>query len=137
MRLVTTALIAVIHTACTRGSETASAPPVDPALVQFLLSSAADDFRSHPPEPARFRNVRLGHTTDPNGEKQYRICGEFLPRQEDGKADWTPFVTIKTSGYEQYIGGPGEMAYCSDKVTWNKEGDLTAALQGKYDSLTH
>ncbi len=138
MRFVLVTLVLGMLTACSKTPGTsAAAEPADPAVVQYLLTSAATDFRTHPPEPARFRNVSVGHGPMPSGERQYRICGEFLPEQEDGKAEWTPFATIKTSGYEQYIGGgPGEMAYCGDKVVWEK-GDLSAALQGKFDSLAH
>src|SRR3546814_971194 len=40
----------------------------------------------------------------PDGEEQYMLCGEFLPAQEGGNTEWTPFATIKTSDYEQWIG---------------------------------
>ena len=38
------------------------------------------------------------------GAKQYQLCGEFLPTQREGKAEWTPFATIKTSGFEKHLG---------------------------------
>jgi hypothetical protein len=64
------------------------------------------------------------------------LCGQFLPAQEAGTAEWTPFVTIKTSGYEQYIGAQAEAAYCQrPSVIWGKEGDLSASLQSRFDSL--
>src|SRR4029453_14498787 len=77
---------------------------IDP-VVQFLLTAAATDFHTHrPPDPVRFRDVRIGHVVTPTGEERYMLCGQFLPAQEGGKAEWTPFATIKTSGYEQWIG---------------------------------
>jgi hypothetical protein len=104
------------------------------AVVEFLLTSAATDFHTHrPPTPARFRDVRIGHIMTPSGEAQYMLCGEFLPAEEAGNAEWTPFVTIKTSGYEQYI---GETSYCQrSSVIWDTEGDLATSLQSRLDSL--
>ena len=109
---------------------------VTPGVVQFLLTAAADDFHSHRPlEPVRFRDVRVGHVMNPSGEEQYRLCGQFLPAPQGGKAEWTPFVTIKTSGYEQYIGAQAA-GFCQDSsVIWDKEGDLSASLQRRFDSL--
>src|SRR4051812_3486519 len=78
--------------------------PIDPP-VQFLLASAANDFHAHrPPYPKRFRDVRVGHIVAPDGTKHYMLCGQFLPEQGKGETEWTPFVTIKTSGYEQMLG---------------------------------
>jgi len=101
-------------------------------VKQFLITSAAGDFRRHGPSgPLQFRNVRVGHVAGDDGKESYRLCGEF---QQDGKADWTPFVTIKTSGYEQYIGG--NTTYCSSpSMIWDIEDDLSPALKSHLDSL--
>jgi len=109
--------------------------PID-SVVQFLLTSAATDFHTHrPPDPARFRDVRIGHVRTPSGEEQYMLCGQFLPAQAGGKAEWTPFATIKTSGYEQWIGAQAE-AFCQgSSVIWDKVGDLSSSLQSRLDSL--
>ena len=106
------------------------------SVTQFLLTSAATDFHSvRPSDPGRFRNVRLGHLMTPSGEKSYRLCGEFLAAEEGGDAAWTRFVTIKTSGYEQY-NGPQAAAYCEiPSVKWDNGGDLSAALQKRLESL--
>ena len=46
------------------------------SVVQFLLTAAATDFHAHrPPDPIRFRDVRIGHVITPSGEKQYVLCG--------------------------------------------------------------
>ena len=64
------------------------------------------------------------------------LCGQFLAAQEAATAEWTPFVTIKTSGYEQYIGPQADVAYCQrPSVIWDKEGDLSPSLQRRLDSL--
>ena len=100
------------------------------SVQQFLLASAASDFNDHGPKgPLHFRNVRVGHLTS-DGKESYRMCGEFL--RDADKAEWTPFATIKTSGYEQYV---GPTTYCPDSLTWDTQGDLSASLQSQLDSL--
>ena len=70
--------------------------PSTDSPMEFLLRSAATDFHAHrPPVVERFRDVRFGHVKTPAGAKQYQLCGEFLPQQREGKAEWTPFVTIR------------------------------------------
>ena len=69
------------------------------------------------------------------GIKQYMLCGDFMPQRGEGKAEWTPFATIKTSGYEQYIGGQA-VSFCqASQVAWDKNEDLSSALQNRLDSL--
>jgi hypothetical protein len=103
--------------------------------VDFLLTSAATDFHTHaPPHASRFREVRSGYVTSEDGTKQYRLCGKFLPAEESGQAEWTPFATIKTSGYEQWLGAQAAN-YCErSSITWD-EGDLSAVLQSRLDAL--
>ena len=56
-------------------------------VIQFLLTAAATDFHTHrPPDPVRFRDVRIGHVMTPSGEEQYMLCGQFLPAQEGSRA---------------------------------------------------
>jgi hypothetical protein len=108
--------------------------PLNPS-VEFLLTSAATDFRTQrPPLPARFRDVHSGYVIAPDGARQYRLCGEFLPAQESGKAEWTPFATLKTSGYEQWLGAQAESFCKRSGVTWEKE-DWSSSLQSRVDSL--
>jgi hypothetical protein len=104
--------------------------------VEFLLTSAATDFHTHrPPDPARFRDVRVGHVVTPSGQEQYVLCGQFLPAQEGGTAEWTPFATIKTSGYEQWIGAQTADSCQRSSVIWDKVGDLSSSLQTRLASL--
>src|SRR2546422_1171437 len=64
------------------------------SVGQFLLTAAATDFRTHrPPDLVRFRDMRIGHVVTPGGNEQYMLCGQFLPAQEGGNAEWTPFAT--------------------------------------------
>lgn len=102
--------------------------------VEFLLTSAATDFHTHRGSyPARFRNVRSGYYVTADGTRQYRLCGEFLPAQQGGTAEWTRFVTITTDPYEQWLGGQAA-PYCDSSVTWH-QGDLSSLLQSRLDSL--
>jgi hypothetical protein len=122
------------------GSTQVPAPePQKPSLdsvVKFLLSSAATDFHTHrPPYPVRFRDVRIGHVVTPSGESQYLLCGQFLPAQEGGRAEWVPFATIKTSGYEQWIGSQATGFCQGSSVIWDEVDDLSSSLQSQLDSL--
>ena len=71
----------------------------------------------------------------PSGEEQYMLCGQFLPAQEGGNAEWTPFATIKTSDYEQWIGAQAAGFCQHSPVIWDEVGDLSSALQSRLDSL--
>lgn len=138
MRYFRILLATLALAACSRNASTSpDAQTPGPAVVQFLLTSAATDFHAHrPPDPVRFRNVQLGHVKLPSGEDQYLLCGQFLPAREAGNAEWTGFVTIKTSDYEQYIGDRAAASFCRDSsVIWDKEGDLSSALQSQLDAL--
>lgn len=105
------------------------------SVIQFLLTAAATDFHRHrPPDPVRFREVRLGHWITPGGEKQYLLCGEFLPAQEGGKAEWMPFATIKTDPYEQWLGAQAAGVCQNPLVTWDTVSDLSSSLQSRLDS---
>jgi hypothetical protein len=109
---------------------------VSPAVVEFLLKAAAADFHAHrPPDPVRFRDVRVGHVMTPGGEEQYMLCGQFLPGQQGGNAEWMPFATIKTSGYEQWIGAQAESFCRRPSLVWDKQDDLSSSLQSRLDSL--
>ena len=145
--LFATLILAACSTAPVTRSESQSVSPTKvPApepqkasldsVVQFLLTAAATDFHTHrPPDPVSFRDVRIGHVTAPSGEEQYRLCGQFLPAQEGGKAEWTPFATIKTSGYEQLIGAQAAGFCQGSSVIWDKVGDLSSSLKSRLDSL--
>jgi hypothetical protein len=122
------------------GHAPAAAPAPENAsldsTLQFLLTAAATDFRDHrPPDPVRFRDVRLGHLTTPNGERRYMLCGQFLPAQDVDSATWMHFATIKTSGYEQWLGAQA-VGFCQDpSVTWHSVGDVSSALWSRFESL--
>ena len=77
----------------------------------------------------------MGHVMNPKGEKQYLLCGQFVSAVKGSKPEWIPFATIKTSGYEQWIGAQA-VGYCQGaSVIWDKEADLSSELQKRFDSL--
>jgi len=125
-----------------QGSDSAPAQAVEPerasrdSVVEFLLTSAATDFHTHrPPDPVRFRDVRLGHVPTSDGRVQYLLCGEFLPAEGGDDAKWTPFATIQTSGYEQWLGAQAT-GFCRDSsITWDGVADLSASLRRRLDAL--
>jgi len=151
MRYLAVLFATLVLAACSTAPVTRSgSPAVSPAqvpapelqkasvdsVVQFLLTAAATDFRTHrPPDPVRFRDVRIGHVLTPGGEERYMLCGQFLPAQEGGKAEWTPFATIKTSDYEHWIGAQAAGFCQGSSVIWDKVGDLSSSLQSRLDSL--
>jgi len=127
--LLAVLLLAACSSAPADRDSAAMSPDVD-----YLLTSAANDFHTHsPPSPVRFRNVRSGFALE-GGVRHYRVCGEFLPAPGDGKAEWLAFATIKTSAYEQWIGGQSA-AFCKlPSITWDK-ADWSATLQTRFESL--
>ncbi len=102
------------------------------SIVNILLDASAKDFYDHqPPVPIGFRNVQIKYFE----EELYIICGEFLAKDEQNKEKWTAFATIKTSGYEQWIGANAS-TYCQNsKVISYKISDLSSTLKSRFDTL--
>ena len=95
-------------------------------VVQFLITSASNDFRKHqPPTPIDIRNVKIGYLKSSNSDKTFVLCGEFLSKENN---DWENFTTIKTSGYEQYL---GKTQYCQDATMVLSDKDLSLELKSK------
>lgn len=122
------------------GSRRAPTPEIQDtstdSVARFLIEAAARDFKAHrTPAPARFRNVRLGHVMTAGGVEQYMLCGQFLPAQQGGGPAWIEFATIKTSGYEHWVGERAAGFCKAPAVIWDRLGDLTPALQSQLESL--
>jgi hypothetical protein len=62
------------------------------------------------------------------------LCGQFLTARAEDQAEWTPSVTIKTSGYEQWRGDQAASRCKRRSITWEK-GDLSISLRSRFDSL--
>ena len=103
--------------------------------LEFLLTASAADFHArHPSHTINFRKVHIGHFLTPGGEKQYMLCGQFLTVRAEDKGGWAPFVTIKTSGYELWLGDQAGTFCKRRSILWEK-GDLSPLLQTRFDSL--
>jgi hypothetical protein len=105
------------------------------APLEFLLTSAAADLHAqHRSHTIHFRKVHIGHVMTPGGEMQYMLCGQFLTARPEDKGGWAPFATIKTSGYEQWLGDQAASFCKRPSIVWEK-GDLSPLLQTRFDSL--
>lgn len=104
------------------------------APVPFLIESTAADFHAHSvPGPVRFRHVRVGHVGMPQGSKQYFLCGEFARGASSAATSWASFITIKTSGYETWLGDQAAGLCSRSSIAWDDSGDLTTSLQQHFD----
>lgn len=103
----------------------AQTPP--PETAQTLIAHAAGDFREHmKPVPTDVRRVRLGHLAATDGHARPVLCGEF---RTGPKSPWTPFATIQTDPYEQWVGGSAT-GYCKPPTFKPAGGpDLSGALK--------
>jgi hypothetical protein len=115
-------------TETTEGSSVTSGKEVIPdTVVQFLISSACNDFRNHqPPTPIDFRNVKIGYLVSSADEKIFVLCGEFQSKEN---MEWVDFATIKTSGYEQYL---GKTQYCQNATMVLTDEKLALELKNKF-----
>ncbi len=96
------------------------------SVVQFLITSASIDFRNHkPPTAIDFRNVKIGYLASSNSENVFVLCGEFLSKENK---EWVDFTTIKTSGYEQYL---GKTQYCQEATIVLTDEKLSLDLKSK------
>ena len=138
MRSLVALLTAFVLAACGTAAPARDQPHPQNASpdpnVEFLLTSAATDFHARRnPYPARFRDVRSGYLAAADGTRQYLMCGELLPAGDGGGAGWVRFATVRTSDYEQWLGGQAA-PFCDAAVTW-APGDLSALLQSRLDAL--
>jgi len=137
--LLTAAALGSVKVGTHRGSTAFPTPTPEAGqsfekVKDFLLSAAAKDFHEHHPTPARFRNARIGHVGD-GKEASYRLCGEFLPADRGDKAGWMFFATIKTDGYEQYIGDEISNFCATPKMVWDTARDISPELKTRFDAL--
>lgn len=121
----------------TQSSLTTLQKPAVATAMEFLLTSAATDFHAHPPvEAILLHNVRLGHVLLSDGAEQYMLCGELSSAKNSSNAERTSFATIKTSGYEQWIGAQAVGLCKRDSIIWDSNSDLSSLLQSRVDSIS-
>jgi len=110
----------------------AAVAPTPP--VSFLIDSTVADFQTHgAPGPIHFQQVRLGHVSASEGAEQYFPCGDFARVSSTKAPDWAPFITIKTSGHETWLGERAAGLCARPSIEWEATGDLTASLQARFD----
>ena len=103
--------------------------------AEYLLTSSASDFHAHrPPTVIDFRQVHLASVKGPDGASQSMLCGEFLASEGSGKPSWQPFVTVKTSKYEQWL-GPQAATLCSKASDAGSGEDLSNELKARLHKL--
>jgi hypothetical protein len=111
--------------------------PAEPlsSAVEFLLTSAATDFSrmAGPPATVRVREVRSGYIMSPDQVRQYRLCGSFSRSRAGEKVEWMSFATIRTSGYEQYVGAQALSECTRSAIVW-EQGDLSTVLQSRLEA---
>ena len=101
------------------------------AAEAYLLDSAAGDFRAHPPQPVAVREVYRGHIEGPEREPMYLLCGQFRTAPD---GEWRHFATVKTSGYEQWLGGQS-VEFCERSSLYlDRARDLAPQLQSRFDA---
>lgn len=124
----------IINDSSSSGAKQISAADLQEAepSIQFLLDAAAAEFHAHGPKPVRFRDVYFGYAA--TGEKLYRICGHFQTSESE---NWVPFATIKTSDYEQWVGGQSAGFFQDPAVIWDKAHDLSSSLMAKLETKTN
>jgi hypothetical protein len=126
-------LSALLLAGCQASVQISGRPPatVDANAEVFLLEAAASDFRTHVgPNGVSFRNVHACVIRGGNGSTMNLMCGEF--RTADGATDWEPFATLRTDGYENWLGASAT-AYCRGPNTvLDANRDLAAALGRQY-----
>lgn len=105
------------------------------ADADYLLTSSATDFHTHqPPTVTDVRRVHLVTTKGSDGATQSMLCGEVLAGDGSGKSSWQPFVTIKTSKYEQWLGT--QATTLCNKASASRSGpDLSAELKARLHKL--
>ena len=100
----------------------------DSTVVEFLLASSAKDFKASGGSlPTAIRAARIGYFAE-SGKGNFLLCGSF--KSGHGPQEkWTPFATIKTSDYEQWVGGTAK-AYCEQRtIKWYPGNHSTTVMQ--------
>lgn len=125
---------AVRNPAATRLEAVLQQHPEAPLLYLWEASSA-DFHKQRSPSPVRFQGVRFGYIVQRDGSRMYLLSGRFLPQDAPKDGPWVPFLTLKTEGYEQWLGAMAKAHASEHKIHWLPSGDLSEALLQKLQSL--
>jgi len=96
--------------------------------IEFLIDVGVKDFASFDNVPTDFRNVKAALWSPDVGQDRSMICGEFFGLIEGEGYDWYAFSLVKTSDYENWIGGSA-VSNCASEHTQLEEEDLSDAMK--------
>jgi len=120
--------LAILASGYVQAQDSAKAP----SPAQELIAYAAADFKMSGDAPNRFRHVRLGRLAAEDGTHRMVLCGDFL--SSGTKPRWTPFATIKTSPYEQWLGGHAKSFCSAPGFKPQSKQDFSADLKRQIDA---
>jgi hypothetical protein len=108
----------------------------EPEPSTYLIKASSTDFYQHTSKSIQFRSVRLGYQLTPESVKQFLICGEFKPLDDGADGTWSRFATIRTDGYEQWLGSQAGGICDRTSIVWeDPQEDLSGRLQSAFDAL--
>ena len=110
---------------------------IHPLPVQeFLLASSAGDFAAHEQTRlAKVRNVHLRYAEN-GDEKMYMLCGQFQPASPADEPVWIDFATVKTEGYEVWLGAQATALCNNASGALQDTEDLSAELQARLETAS-
>jgi|APEBP8051072433_1049376.scaffolds.fasta_scaffold03945_4 hypothetical protein len=104
---------------------------VDAETREFLLASAASDFTvSEGNRRVEVRDVHLRYQEGDDGTMYFMLCGQFQSTGEGRIRGWSDFATIKTEGYEQWLGSQAK-SHCLEAKRARTTADLSAELNAR------
>jgi hypothetical protein len=104
--------------------------------VQDLLATASKSFHQNESlRPTDFRNVHVRLLDRPDGDKQYVLCGEFLPAQGMFPSGlwWLSFATVLKPKPTQWTGADAT-GLCQRATAVGDKQDLSPSLLHLYGS---
>lgn len=96
--------------------------------IEYLIDVGAQDFADFDIVPSDFRNVTAALWSPDEGQNRSMICGEFFGLIEGEGYDWYAFSLVRTSGYENWVGGSAA-TNCAHEHTQLQEEDLSDAMK--------
>lgn len=109
---------------------------VPPEVQSELIALATSDFTKRGPPVESVRHVHLRYNMLQSGERSYMLCGQFRIRSTESESQWTDFATIKTSDYEQWIGGIAK-AWCEQATAAaSSPQELSTLLEARLGAST-
>jgi len=111
--------------------------PVSAADIAFLIDASAQDFFAEmSPTPTAFREVQAGVMRMDGASDRPLLCGEVEVVIDGADPQWASFATVRTSGYQTWIGAAAS-AVCEDPRTqMQPSADLAIRLEQRLTTLS-